>query len=225
MVSGVVSQLRTLQSGQRVDDLFGTIGTAPKGVGYDDLVETKPLADVRVRLIGSRSPDRSTATDREGAYSFPSLPSDTYRVEVDLPAGMSTWQRNKGETITVKIGTAGSAGCRTDVFARPDGRISGRVVDDTGSGLAGFVTIRPADPKEAEAAFRRGGLPGYTTEDGNFSLWLLPPGRYRLLFRPKIDGQVNFRVSPAWSAIVDVGLGQHVDNFRFKVSTIRNPPQ
>src|SRR6266550_3127015 len=225
MVGAVLRQLRALQNGRRVDDLFGTIGTAPKGVGYDDLVETRPLADIRVRVIGSGSSERSTTTDREGVYSFQSLPGDTYRVEVDLPTGMSTWQRNSGETITVEIGTEGLSGCRADVFARPDGRIAGRVVDDTGSGLSGFVTIRPADAKEAEAASRRGGLPGYTTEDGVFTLPLLPPGRYRLLFRPKIDGNVNFRVPAVWSDVVDVGFGQHIEDFRFKVSTIRNTPQ
>ena len=115
--------------------------------------------------------------------------------EVDLPEGISTWQRNRGDTTTVPIGTEGLSGCRTDLFARPDGRISGWVVDDTGNGLAGFVTVKPADPKEAEAASRRGGLPGYTTEDGYFTLWLLPPGRYRLQFQPKIDGNISSRSS------------------------------
>ncbi|MEP6719627.1 MAG: hypothetical protein ABJB21_10810 [bacterium] len=225
MVGAVVRQLRALQSGRRVDDLFGTIGTAAKGVGYDDLAETAPLADIRVRVIGIRSPERSTTTDREGVYSFQSLPSDTYRLEVDLPAGMSTWQRNRGDTITVQIGNEGSSGCRTDLFARPDGRISGWVVDDTGSGLAGFVTIKPADPKEAEAASRRGGLPGYTTEDGSFTLSLLPPGRYRLLFHPKIDGNVNLGVPAALSDIVDLSFGQHLEDFRFKLATIRTTPQ
>lgn len=225
MAAAVIRQLRTLKKGSDVDDLFGMIGTAPRGVGYDDLVETKALADIRVRVIGSRGPERSTTTDRDGVYSFQALPSDTYRVEVDVPAGMSTWQRNRGETVTVQIDTERLAGCRTDLFARPDGLISGRVVDDTGQGVAGFVTIQPADPKEAEAASRRGGLPGYTTEDGNFTLWLLPPGRYRLRFHPKIDGGVNFRVPASWSDNVDLGFGQHIQNFQFKVSTSRNTPQ
>ena len=224
MVGAVIRQLRALQGGQRVDDLFGTIGTAPKGVSYDDLVETTPLADIRVRVMGSRGRERSTTTDEEGVYSFQLLPADTYRVEVDLPAGMSTWQRDRGEKTTVQIGTEGLSGCRTDLFARPDGRISGWVVDDTGTGLAGFITIKPADPNEAEAASRRGGLPGYTTEDGSFTLSILPPGRYRLLFHPKIDGNVSFRVPAALSDIVELGFGEHIEDFRFKVATVRLTP-
>jgi hypothetical protein len=224
MVGAVVRQLRALQSGQPVDDLFGTIGTAPKGVGYEDLVETTPLADIRIRVIGSRSPERSATTDGEGVYSFQSLPADTYRVEADLPDGMSTWQRNRGEKITVEIGAEGSSGCRTDLFARPNGQISGWVVDDSGTGLPGFVSVTLADPKEAEAASRRGGLPGYTTEDGSFTLPLLPPGRYRLLFHPKIDGKIHFGVPPAWSDVIDLGFGQHIEDFRFKVATVRPTP-
>jgi hypothetical protein len=154
MAAAVVRQLRALQNSTPADDLFGTIGTAPKGAGYDDLVETKPLADVRVRVIGSRAAERSTTTDKEGVYSFRSLPADTYQVKVDLPSGMSTWQRNQGKTMTIQIGAEGLSGCRTDEFARPDGSISGQVVDDAGVGLPGFVTIQPADPKEAEAAIR-----------------------------------------------------------------------
>ena len=147
------------------------------------------------------------------------LPSGSYQVEVDLPSGMSTWQLNRGEKITVTIGGEGVSGCRTDVFARPDGRISGLVVDDAGRGVAGFVTIKPVDPKEAEAASRRGGLPGFDTEDGNFTLWLLPPGTYRLVFHPKVNGQVDFRIPPAWSDVVNVAFGQHIENFRFRVPT------
>lgn len=225
MVAAVIPQLRALQNGQRVDDLFGTIGSAPKGVGYEDLIQTTPLADVTVRVIGKRTPERSTTTDKDGVYTFPTLPSDTYRVEIDLPAGMSTWQRNRGDKVSIQIGAEGVFGCRTDLFARPDGQISGWVVDDTGNGLAGFVSITPADVKEAEAANRRGGLPGYTTEDGSFKLSLLPPGRYRLRFQPKIDAQINLGAPPAWSDIVDLGFGQHIEDFRFQVSPIQNPRQ
>jgi hypothetical protein len=222
MVAAVLRQLRTIQIGESVDDLFGTIGTAPKGVGFADRVETKPLADITVSVINRSGVERSTTTDPKGVYSFQSLPSDTYQVEVDLPSGMSTWQRNKGDKITVEVGTKGLSGCRVDLFARANGRISGTIVDDAGTGVPGFVTIKPADPKEAEAASRRGGLPGYTTEDGNFTLELLPPGRYRLRFNPKIDGQVNLGVPPVWSDVIELGFGQQIENLHFNVSTTRD---
>jgi hypothetical protein len=94
-------------------------------------------------------------------------------------------------------------------------------VDEDGNGVAGFVTIEPADEKDAELARRRGGTMGYTTDSGEFELWLLQPSRYRLVFRPKIGGQVDFRVAPVKSEVITVGLGQHIEDFRFKVPAVR----
>ena len=62
---------------------------------------------------------------------------------------------------------------------------------------------------------------GYTSESGDFELWVLRPTRYRLIFRPKIDGQVNFRVPPVKSEVISVGVGQHIEDFRFKVPAVR----
>ena len=192
LVSGVLRELRKVRDGNPPATLFGTIGIGPRGAGYEDLLESKPLAGIRVRAIGSTTLHYSTTTDHSGAYSFKSLPSGTYRLEMELPKGLSTWQQNRGMPFTVQVGLVGSeGGCRADLFARPDGRISG-VVTDAGGPIAGFVTVKPDDPEEAEAASRRGGLPGYETEDGNFSLQQIPPGRYVLLFYPKIAGQVRF---------------------------------
>jgi protocatechuate 3,4-dioxygenase beta subunit len=167
----------------------------------------------------------SSKTNQHGAYSFESLPPDTYRLDVDLPAGLSTWQQNMGKPLTVQLGlTEASSGCRADLFARPDGRISGVIIDAEGRPVAGFVTIRPADPAEAEAARRRGGLPGYTTENGKFSFRQIPPGKYQLLAYPKIGEQINLR-SAIVSEIIDLALGQHIENFRFKVSRSPNSSQ
>ena len=216
----IIRQLRALQKGERVADLFGMIGTSPVSFA-DDPLEIKPIAGKRVRVIGSRNLEQSTTTDDEGVYSFQDLPVDTYRLEVDPPDGMSTWQRNKGETYKVEIGAQGLSGCPASLSFRPDGRIKGRVVDEDGNGVAGFVTIEPADEKDAELARRRGGTMGYTTDSGEFELWLLQPSRYRLVFRPKIGGQLDFRVAPVKSEVITIGLGQHIEDFRFKVPAVR----
>jgi len=225
MVAGVMRELRAVRDGDGRASLFGTIGIGPRGVGYEDLVESKPLSGIRVRAIGSTPQDYSAKTDEHGAYSFNWLPADTYRLEVDLPAGLSTWQQNTGKPLMVRVSRGEDAvGCRADLFARPDGRISGVVVDSAGRNAAGFVTIRSADPKEAEAASRRGGLPGYTTDDGRFSLWQIPPGRYQLLFYPKINGQISFVHNGFRSAVIDLGFGQRIEDFQFKVPTLNPSP-
>jgi hypothetical protein len=67
-------------------------------------------------------------------------------------------------------------------------------------------------------------LPGDETEDGKFSLPHLPPGRYRLVFVPKIGGHMNFRQKFYWppsnaanSDAIEISLGQHVDDVRFEI--------
>ena len=219
-MQATIRQLRALGKGERVADVFGMISTSPLSFA-DDPSEIKPLAGKRVRVIGSRNLEQSTTTDDEGIYSFPSLPADTYRLEVDPPEGMSTWQRNKGEPYKIELGAQGVSGCPASLSFVADGRIKGKVVDENGNGVAGFVTLEVLDPKEAEAAKWRGGLVGYDTESGEFELALLRPNKYRLLFRRKIDGRVDFRVPPVRSEVITIGLGQHVDDFHFNVSAVR----
>jgi len=216
-VRGIIRQLRAMQKGERVADLFGAVITLPLRF-TDDPLDLKPLAGKRVRVIGSRNLEQSTTTDDEGVFSFQNLPADTYRIEVDPPAGMSTWQINQGEAYKVEIGAQG--GCPASVSFSADGRIKGRVVDEQGNGVAGFLTIEPADEKEAAVARRRGTM-GLTTETGEFDLWLLQTSRYHLLlFRPKTGAQVDFRVPPVKSEVITVGVGQHIEDFRFKVPSV-----
>lgn len=214
MAGAVIRQLRALRDQRAIDTLFGSVGIGPTGAGYEDLIETKTLANVSVRVIDSNKREYTKKTDSEGIYSFSSLPPDKYTIEVDLPAGLSTWQRNSGKTYTVEIKE--NANCRANLFGRPDGRIAGIVMSEQGKMLAGFVTIRPADPKEAEVANRRGGLPGYTTEDGTFTLGLLPPGQYRLLFYPKVGDKITF-ANVTYSDVIEIGYGQRVEDFRFTI--------
>lgn len=219
MASGLMRQLRAVSKQADQATLFGIIGTAPRGNGYEDLIESKALAGVRVRVIGSKGLDYSATSDEQGVYSFGFLPADTYRVEVDLPTGLSTWQQNTGKPIALPIGIAeDSHGCTLDVFARPDGRVSGVVVGEDGKTFDGFVTVVPADPKEAEAARLRGVLAAAETDNGKFTLWQIPPGRYQLIFYPKVNGHVSFAVRQFRSQTIDVGFGQQIENFQFKIS-------
>jgi hypothetical protein len=216
----IIRQLRALQNHERVADLFGMVGTSPFSF-TDDLHDIKPLAGKQVRVIGSSNFEHTTTTDDEGVFSFKDLPADIYRIEVDPPFGMSTWQLNSGEKNKVDIGARGASGCRVNITFSADGRIKGKVIDEEGNGLAGFVTVEPADEKEAEAAKWRGGLMGYTTDTGDFELWLLPPGQYRLVFHPKINGRVDFGVPAVKSEVITIGLGEHFEDFRFKVQAVR----
>jgi hypothetical protein len=229
MVSGTLKELRALRDGTRVDDLFGTIVAGGTGASFEAFTQARPLPNVPVHATSSGGSVFSSSTDQHGAYAFPSLPRDTYRIEEDLPAGLSTWERNTGQLPTIEIhdGDGKGSRCQVDIFSRPDGQISGTVVDARGVGVKGFVTIEPTDPAEAQTAHQRGGLPGDDTEDGSFSLPQLPPGRYRLVFYAKIQNSVSFQHPFYWppsddtsnSPVIDLGFGQHLDRVRFEIST------
>ena len=234
MVGGVLRELRAIRDSGRVDDLFGTIGIAPEGAGFEDLAETRPLSNVSVHVTSSKGEVFSTETDEHGAFAFARLPRDTYRIEQDLPAGLTTRQSKTGKPTSIEVDdkTGAGAGCQVDVFSRPDGEVSGTVVDASGKGVPGFVTIEPSDPRAAHVAMRRGGLPGFDTDDGSFSLPQLAPGRYRLVFHPRIGKNVSFQHTFYWppagdasnSVAIELGFGQHVDNVRFEVTATDNTP-
>ena len=228
MVGSLLNELRAVRDGDRVDDLFGTTGILSEGARSEDLAEMRPLADIAVHVRNSKGEVFYTKTDANGAYAFARLPRDTYHVEQELPAGLSRTQSKTGESLGIEVDdkTGAGAGCQVDIFVRPDGQISGTVVDGSGKGVPGFVTIQPADPTARQVAMSRGGLPGCDTADGNFSLPQLAPGRYRLVFHPSVGNSISFQQTFYWprlsdsphSIAIELALGQHIDNVRFEVT-------
>ncbi|HKE55835.1 MAG TPA: carboxypeptidase regulatory-like domain-containing protein [Pyrinomonadaceae bacterium] len=217
-VSGLLPQLRALRDKQPVADLFGTI-VGPKGLSFADLLNPVPLSDIQVRVFGENQTTFQTRTDQQGGYAFPSLPPGSYQVEVGLPTGfgpfeingVGSWGRNLTAPLIVAIGSFGVPQCRVDVFASPDGRVSGTVVNGKKEGMAGFVMIKPADPEAKEFG------PGCETGgDGSFQLGQLFPGSYQLVFHPKVNNQVRFDIA-SYSPVIQIGFGQHIDNFLFRI--------
>jgi hypothetical protein len=216
-VGGVLPELRAWRDHRRLDDLFGAVLQAPKGSRFDDLVESKPLAGVKVQAMGAHGQSYAAQTDAMGAFAFHSLPAGTYKVRADLPVGLTLWSSDASADVAGE-----GSGCALSQSAKSDGRIEGMVVDPLGKPMRGFVTIQPSDPQEAAEARRRGGLPGDdVTADGRFVLPLLPAGRYRLTFHPATARGVDFATTYYWPGNADesieVGLGQHIAGLRFSV--------
>jgi hypothetical protein len=215
---GLLRELRAWRDHERLDDLFGVVLQAPRGTGYEDLVESKPLAGVTVHAIGTHGTSYAASTDALGAYAFAVLPAEAYRVHTETPAGLVVQSQLASAEVTGE-----GSGCSLDQSAKPDGQIEGTVVDAAGKAMQGFVTLQPADPREAVEALRHGGLPGYDATDGRFVLPLLPPGRYRLIFHPKTPRGVDFRLTYYWPAegdeSIEIGLGQHINGVQFNIPT------
>jgi len=211
----IIRQLRALQKHERVPDFFGMVRSLPSR--YAEHLEITPLEGRRVRVIGGNKLELSVTTDQEGVFSFPTLPSDTYRIEVDPPPrGMSNWHLNMGRPVTVEIGAPKVSGCSAMLSFAAAGGIRGRVVNEYGSALAGLVTLEPADPIEAEAVRRGGGLSSSKTDTGDFQLWLSLPGKYRLTYQPKAGS-----APPVTSEVIQVNFGEFIEDFRFKVPAVR----
>jgi hypothetical protein len=217
MAAAVIRELRALRDHKPLDAIFGIIGQAPRGSGFDSLPEFKPLSGVPVHATSSDGATYSTQTDASGVFAFASPSSGDYRVESELPSGYAPSPAPR----EVEITTPGF-GCRIEQLARPGGLIQGTVRNSAGEPLAGFVTVQPANPEDARAARLRGGLPGFTVgPDGKFFLTPLPPDRYLLVFHPQLNGQVDFRATSYWpadSTAIDLAFGQHLTGIEVKVT-------
>jgi len=212
----IIRQLRASQKGEQVADLFGLVRRFPTPFDGEPL-KVEALGARRVHVRGSNNFERSTTTDHDGVFSFPTLPAGTYSVEVDPPpSDMSNWHLNGGNPATVEIGATGVSGCSASLYFAAVGMIKGKVVDDYGHSLAGEVILEPADEKDVEAARRRGGLISSKTDTGDFQLLLATPGRYRLIYRPKAGA-----APPVSSDIIKVNFGEGIAGFRFKVPSVR----
>lgn len=132
-VGAVLRELRAIRDGHSVDSLFGTISllSSKPEPWLVSLNKMRPLADVPVRVIDSAGRVRSTKTDERGAYAFEWLPSESYRIERDLPEGLRVLSDGMEGTSAVDLTDQDSTriGCQVDIHARagqgPPARASG----------------------------------------------------------------------------------------------------
>lgn len=87
---GVLRELRALQDHTRSDDVFGTIGMAPRGARFDDLVESQPLDRVPCvppPVAGFRSPRRPTPVASTHSRPYRVGPTRSSRTCLRVSAG------------------------------------------------------------------------------------------------------------------------------------------
>ncbi len=133
----------------------------------------KGYEGARVRINGSTQNHHATVnTGTNGAFAFNDIPPDEYRVNVDASGYMHfasemTVKLMPGQTIADLVIDLGGGG----------GLIAGRIVDDTGSPVAGA---------RVRAQARRSSLPPATSvEDGSFVLEGLEAGRFEVTAQAK----------------------------------------
>jgi hypothetical protein len=195
-----------------------------------------PMTGEEVTLTAENGQQKKAKINDDGRFLFDELAPGTYSIKVSVPAGLSppigyaTGLRSRLDALEVL-----PKGCAEVTFrTQPDGRISGRILNQDGSPLANIAVIIWNAAEKFE--FYRGVIRDYNKEDGSFDLGPLPPGEYILGAyvwvlpqgfpamqdeRDKLT-QATLRYfsdanSPESAKKIKVGFGQHVGNIELRI--------
>lgn len=139
-----------------------------------------PMTGEKVTVTAGDGQQWNAKIDDNGRFLFENLPPGKYNVSVTVPAGLSSplgyaaglHSRVDGLEVLPK-------GCAEVTFrTQPDGRISGRVLNEDGSVLPNVEVIAWNAAEKFD--FYQGAARGYDEKDGSFELGPMPPGEYIL---------------------------------------------
>ena len=167
-------------------------GASVAGLVYEDLDDDgvrdggePALEGVTLTLTGAGSPDRTTTTDANGAWSFSGLPAGTYAVTETQPTGYLDGRETRGD--------AGGTLAPPDTvsgIALGDGQVAAGYLfgEQRTTSLAGRVQVRDGVPLPGVRVTLTGttdrGVAASSTvttgADGTFAFPGLEPGRYEL---------------------------------------------
>ena len=195
-----------------------------------------PMTGEEVTLTAKDSEQRKTKINNDGRFLFEDLAPGKYSIKVTVPPGLSppigyaAGMHSRLDAIEVL-----SKGCAEVTFrTQPDGRISGRILNEDGSFLPNVEVIVWNAAEKFE--FYRGAVRDFNKEDGSFDLGPLPPGEYILGAyvwvlpqgfpamadeREKLT-QATLRffsgaTSPGSARMIKVGFGEHVANIELRI--------
>ena len=160
--------LHSLSSQSHGASIFGTVALYTQLGIYD--WEKKPMNGIPVKISGPLP--GQTVTDAQGNYNFHSLPSGTYEVNFVLPEGYL------GDSSRVAV--ADKTCAQVDEYPKPDGEISGRVLDENGKPVTNVSVNLRCDSKLRESSEMPFCDFAGTDENGHYAFRGLPPGTYVL---------------------------------------------
>jgi hypothetical protein len=208
--------LATLSSPSQGVTIFGTITHGEAETEYSS-------SDIFITIEGA-SPLQKIRPDAEGGFRVGGLPAGKYKVTLHLPDTLSAWQSEQ----QIEVLDRGCAFIGWNV--RNNGRVSGRVLNTGGEGVARIAVqlIKPdVDPLQAI------GLGRATDASGNFSLSEVPKGRYIISVNynrypnpndPTIIYPPSFYpgvVDQEQAQVITVGTGEKLENLEIRLSPTR----
>jgi len=136
-----------------------------------------PSAGARIRVTGP-SGTRIIVTDQSGVYQLDDLPPGLYNLELLLPDTqiVSAFPR---ELLPVQVKGGDLVERNFDIAW--NGRIEGRIQDDSGKPAHVWVVLRGADGSQVQG---RGRYFLLNRIDGSYQIKEIPPGRYVLMVNP-----------------------------------------
>lgn len=139
-----------------------------------------PMTGEEVTLATKDGEQRKTKVNSDGRFLFEDLAPGKYSIKVTVPPGLSP---PRGYAAGMRSGLDAlevlPKGCAEVTFrTQPDGRISGRILNEDGSPLPNVEVIVWNTAEKFE--FYRGALRDYNKDDGTFDIGPLPPGEYIL---------------------------------------------
>jgi hypothetical protein len=219
----LIWQLRARAKGRLTATLFGVVALQPRPHYRYEPVPIEALRGVEVEAVGTNG-EFFAVTDAEGVYEFLYLPPDNYSIRAALAPPLSSieLERNDLRKIPVELGSS----CQHNIWAQWNGRIAGRVVDQSGNPVPGFVALDYVEPKVMSGGAKLSGPGGYTTtEDGRFEFTLLGPDQYRLRFVPDTGGKLDFAKRITYPRNITLARGQQITDILIQVPWLSGVPK
>jgi hypothetical protein len=150
----------------------GTVIRRNPPPGPNQPPDLEPFAGAQIRLDGNQR-SYTAASGPDGSYQF-RVPAGDYRLFATVRDGVYAWPGSAGRPVALKD----PRGCAVvDIAVRPDGRITGRLLDGSGRPVP-FMTVELVPGERLRSTSLLASMRTLTNERGRFEFTEIDPGEY-----------------------------------------------